>query len=178
MKHLLIIALTLSLFGCANEKNFVKFQANPKHEEQAAQHCATWYPVKTFTKTITKTVAGKPDTVTLQGETVYVDCNEAVKNALDEASKSHIAVKCPPTKVITKTETVYVHDTTVEENTAALRALQLQSSALQANLATKTEEAGKYKKERGTWMARCCITWALLALILVAAIWGKVNKWI
>jgi hypothetical protein len=172
MKLLPILAL-IFLGSCATDKNFVKFQANPKHEEQAAQHCATWYPIKQFTNTVTKTVQGKTDTIAVPGETVYIDCAEAVKNALDDASKRHIAVKCPPSKVITKNVTVYVHDTTVEENTAQIRAYALQNGVLQADLAAKTAEVDKYKADKRWWEKYALWTWGILLLIVIVRVFWR-----
>jgi len=177
MKQLLIFALTMlvlsGLFSCTTARKATNYFNN--HEDTAAGYCAVKYPVKTFTKTVIKTVAGKPDTVTVAGETVYADCSEAVISALDEAARKHVAVKCPPTKVITKTETVYVHDTTVAENTSLARAWELKYYATAGDLKTMTSERDGYKAASSKHLWWALWTWiAIVLFFIVRELWRKI----
>jgi len=161
-------ALAMALFsvvGCTTARKATNYFNN--HEDTAAGYCAVKFPVKTFTKTVIKTVAGKPDTVTVAGETVYADCSEAVISALDEAARKHVAVKCPPTKVITKTETVYVHDTTVAENTSLARAWELKYYATAGDLKTMTSERDGYKAASSKHLWWALWTWIAIVLFFI-----------
>jgi hypothetical protein len=159
--------LILALTSCTTARKATNYFN--RHEDTAAGYCAVKYPVKTFTKTIIKTVAGKPDTVTLQGETVYADCSEAVILALDEAARKHVGVKCPPTKVITIRDTLFTHDTTVEENTALARAWELKYYAITSDLKTMTADRDKNKGEKQRWRGLALWTWGIILILLIIA---------
>ena len=170
----IIIAYSLlAMTGCTTARKATNYFNN--HEDTAAGYCAVKYPVKTFTKTVTHTVQGKSDTVTVPGETVYADCSEEVIKALDNAARSHVAVKCPPTKIISKHDTTYVHDTTVSENTAQLRACQLKQNEIESYLQATIKEREKYKADKRTWQGRALWTWGILLLLIIVAI---VLKWV
>lgn len=139
------------------------------HEKEAAGYCAEKFPIKPFTKTTTKYIKGKRDTVTLQGETVYADCSDAVTAALDDAAKKHVAVKCPPNRIVTVTDTIFTHDTTVVENTAVSEALHLELTDSKA-AQDKAEIKATNRLHSALW------GWGLFIGLLLAVIAYNVLK--
>ena len=91
MRNIFYILLVLLFASCANENKFIRFHT--KHDQKAAGHCATWYPVKETTNTITEYKPG--ETVYIPGETemVTVDCDSVVQHELDEMARHHKPLK-------------------------------------------------------------------------------------
>jgi hypothetical protein len=165
MKQLLALLMIVSFASCHSFKRAVKtFDAN---EPKAAEYCAAKFPVKPFTKTVTKVIQGKSDTVTLPGQMMFMDCSDEVTSALDNYSKKHIPIKCPPTKIITEHVTEYVHDTTVVENTANL-------TLLQAKLDAKVRELAKSEESTSIWRKSTGIA-SIIAFLLLALVVGHIS---
>lgn len=174
MKQLTIFTLIMlalsGLFGCKTGERFKRrfdnlaHGDNPKKALIPASKCALEYPVKTFTKTVVKTVAGKSDTVVMQGKADTV------------IQKGDTIIYTPIIKIVYRTDTNFIHDTSVEENTAALRAKELQVNAIASDLKAKTVEADKYKAEKRSWQGRALWTWGILLLLIVLWLIKKFGK--
>jgi hypothetical protein len=84
-----------------------------RYAMDGAKYCLSKYPAKerivrgkpVFTK-------GRTDTVTLDGETVYINCDSAIASAWDEAGKKHVGLKCPSVVNINHFDTIAIHDST------------------------------------------------------------------
>lgn len=131
-----VIMIMMFMTSCTTYKKFQRYGDN--HTDSAASYCASRYPVKVETIINTVTKEGKPVIQQIPGETVYINCDSAIASAWDEASRKHIGVQCPPSKIIHTTDTVYKEVTKVEENTAKV-------SYLQQQLENQTKLSEKYK---------------------------------
>ena len=139
--NLLLICVLLASCGVRHkEKKFVQF--HDYHNDIAVRWCAKWYPTK---DSIHEQVFYQPgDTITIEGETIYANCDSAYLAALDEAAKNG-------TKVIVKnvavpTYTKLVHDTVKVRydnyitDTKQLTALQAQYSQQTERLAVSKDK--------------------------------------
>ena len=176
-----IIMLCLCMASCTTERSFVKYHDKCVSSKDTSKSMKplkwfkAWYPFNPTTKTVIKTVNGKPDTVTLAGETVYADCSTAVISALDEASKKHVAVKCPPSKIIHVKDIVYVKDSTVGE-TPDYKLIVMRYGVITADLSKQTDETNKYKASTSNWRGRALWTWTSLLLIAIFIVGFKYFK--
>lgn len=107
---LIILAMAVSATSCHTFKRAA--QTFDTHPKEAAEYCGVKFPVKPFTKTTTKYLPGKRDTVT-KHDTVTAKCPDGTV----------IKTPCPPSRTITVTDTLVIHDTTTVENTAIAEGL-------------------------------------------------------
>ncbi len=138
--------------------------------------CISWFPQKPL-RPGRPVIIRKTDTVTTEGPTVYADCSEAVLQALDEAARSHVAVKCPPTRTITVRDTVRITDTI--NDVQAEHLLTLRIAALQTdngNMAAKITQVTSQSGNRLKWAIGEGI--ALLAVLFLfgLGVAGKLSK--
>lgn len=163
MKNIAYILFILLLASCATKKNFSKF--HKKHEQQAADICALWYPIKTDSvKTEIKYIKGKE--ITAPGETKYVsiDCDSVMlaagsKNSKPSSHKVYISV--PGTL---RVDTFWKHDIKYVENTAKIKSLQDSAGLLRKEYATTKTKLGDVEKTRDKlWLS-------IIGLLIIAGL--------
>lgn len=157
MRYLLLILL---LIGCYTERKAKNqfSKAVVAYPKIPADYCADEFPVKDslITDTLRTT------------DTLYVDPlpNDTVLIQDFDTVRIYIT-KTLPGKVITNT--VYIRDTILRENTAALKAYEIDNSQLIQSLTGMTDERDKYK---GQAKKRGLIIWSTFGLIfLISGLW-------
>jgi len=155
---LLLILVTILTSSCYNQRK-AKSQfsrAAIAYPKLPADYCATTFPVKdsTIRDTLITT-----DTVLVTGQ----DITDTVRS-FDTIRIT--TVRYLPGKVITNT--FHITDTIYQENTAALKACQIDNSTMTDLLAKRTNEVEKYK---GRAQKRGYIMWGLLLLIALVVGW-------
>lgn len=156
---LILLAFAISAAGCRTSftKAAKTFDKNP---EQAHGYCVTNFPVTPITKTTTKFLKGKRDTI--KGETQYVtvDCDSAVKT-----QTRYVKAPCPPAvSFVSQIDTFVIHDTTVvTDNYAVVQAKIRQSEA-------EKQASSRLKWAFGGWGLSL-----LLIAFLVLLFTGKIR---
>lgn len=153
LMFIMAFAIVVGATGCYGEKKarqqFAK--AAVAYPEIPAEYCANEFPVKDSVIRDTTTIS---DTLIVTGlsDTVFIQDFDTVRM---------IITKTLPGKIITNT--VHITDTIIRENTASVKACEIDKSKLTGLLEKKTGESdrwqGKYKKT--SW-----IMWGLIALII------------
>jgi len=131
----------------------------------AVKTVGKYVPVKAITKTTTKYIKGKTDTVGVP--VVYtVDCDSAVTATIDEMSRKH--VKCPPCPPqIVRVDTVLKHDTTVSESP------KTEEYRLQAAQNKKDADFYKDKYQGRTWYV-----WAFWIIVVALVAGICIGAWL
>lgn len=181
----LALMLTGILFGCntphrlENRLNKEK-QICDRHSDTAwsmlpVKTCLSWFPSKP-PRTVTRIVKGKPDTITVQGETITVNCDSIVTNEMDKFAASHVPVHTT-TRIVTQHDTV--DNTTIVHDVQAEALLTLRIAALQTdngNMAAKITQVTSQSGSRLKWAIGEGI--ALLAVLFLfgLGVAGKLSK--
>lgn len=174
---LLLIGGGLLLTSCGSysarfDKLKYKCDQSKNAKEVPAGKCATWYPVKE--RIVSKIVVKRGDTVMQEvpGQTIYVDCDSAVRSTLDFASKKRIAVYAPATYNTVRIDTVFKVDSVIVENTARV-------AHLTELLRKKTSEADSYEIKFHTWrkwaIGGFCVA-VLFIFLFIGGITGRLGK--
>lgn len=140
-------------------------KAKIRYEEMAAGKCAVWYPIKE--EVLPAEVITSIDTLYIEGETVYVDCDSIMKmtkpgssDQSEPGKPGRVTVKCPPSQVIHRTDTIKT--TIIKENTAALRAKSLEAERYMAGAVAAR-----------TW---AIIGWVLAILLAIGLVFSIKSK--
>lgn len=159
MRYIIFILL---LTSCYNQRKATTQHAKAvtAYPKIGADYCASTFPVKdTIIRDTTRTV-----------DTLIVDGLTTTDTVIWMDTVRITTVKTLPSKIITNT--VYIRDTIIRQNTAALKACEIDKNVTIGLLKQQTDEAVKYKgqaRTRGLW---------LLGLILFILIITGLNIYV
>lgn len=160
---ILAIAFVYSLSSCNTQHRIAKAKTilkdNPK---DGAKFCKENWPAKD------RFVPGRPvykaqkiDTIIKPGEVVYINC--------DTAKNKHIAVICPPERIINIHDTSFVVDTVFQSNTAGNYLIQVKVDSLKTACIKKDGEIT-------TWRKVGISGWGIMLLALLFGVIGRFLK--
>lgn len=137
-----IVIITVLLPGCYNQRKATSqfSRAAIAYPAIPAEYCATMFPAKDSTIRDTTLIS---DTLYIEGETTTdtIKVNDTVRIT---------TVKTLPGQTITNT--VHIRDTVIRENTAAVKAANIERGKVTDLLVLQTASTGKAKKQRNIWM--------------------------
>ena len=162
------LVLLVLLGACTTPRKAVDVLSRPKNEPQAAEFCATKYPVKDSII--------KGDSV-IRFDTLWETYTDTL------ISEPQVIIE---TKIVPKTVTkwVTIRDTIVRENTAKISVLNSQnakSAAVIRNLTEKTheltQERDTFKHERNKWKLRFFLLLGIFGLLYAAKVKMTKKLW-
>ena len=162
------LVLLVILGACTTPRKAVDVLSRPKNEPQAAEFCATKYPVKDSII--------KGDSV-IRFDTLWETYTDTL------ISEPQVIIE---TKIVPKTVTkwVTIRDTIVRENTAKISVLNSQnakSAAVIRNLTEKTheltQERDTFKHERNKWKLRFFLLLGIFGLLYAAKVKMTKKLW-
>lgn len=145
---LAVIWIAFCLTSCVTGKKATRYFNS--HGFQAAQYCASAFPVKSDSIYIPGIPITRSDTTYLPGDSI--PCPEHLPG------EPPAVVHCPPSPHIRDTTTL--HDTLriTKENTAKI-------SALQQQLTLQTDRADKAENGRARWRKLALWTWGIILVL-------------
>lgn len=160
----IILFVLLFFSGCYSErkakdqfsKAAIAYPAIP------AEYCATAFPVKDSII--------KGDSI-ISFDTLYIEGGIVTDTVIDKDTVRITTTKTLPAKIITNT--VHIRDTLIQENTAKIKACEIDKNKMIGLLEKKTSESESWQakaKKRGK------IMWLLILIIIGLGAWKIYSK--